>query len=148
MASRNQIIAGVAAAAAGGLGIWYWFWGRKTDEDAPIKKELQATAGPAPTVPQQSSVSAADLQANAPPAPQPSQPSAAPPPAPAEPEEPVIVVGAVPPDVPLVGNEGELRNFMLGQVDTAEHPDDLDDWIKAQVEGLDPDHQIRKWLEA
>lgn len=148
MEIKAKHIAGVGAAlAAAGAAVWFFFFRKTTSAStAPVVKQLTADSATAPTTASTPAVSVDALQANAPPTPQPSG-TTAPAPTAATPA-PVIVVGAVPPEVPTLANEEEIRNLILGQDKTADHPDALDKWIKAQVEGLSPDHQIRKWLEA
>ncbi|MDD5531261.1 MAG: hypothetical protein PHC52_00560 [Syntrophales bacterium] len=148
MEIKAKHVAGAGAAlAAAGAAVWFFFFRKKTSStSAPIVKEIAADSGTAASTANTTAVSVAALQANAPPAPQAGD-TTAPAATPSTPA-PVIVVGAVPPEVPTLANEEEIRNYIVGQDKTADHPDALDKWIKAQVEGLSPDHQIRKWLEA
>ncbi|MFH2074035.1 MAG: hypothetical protein ABIJ57_01635 [Pseudomonadota bacterium] len=148
MEIKAKHVVGIGAALAGaGAAVWFFFFRKKTAaSSATVVKQLTADSGTAPTTAGTPAVSVDALQANAPPPPQAGD-TTAPAATPSTPA-PVIVVGAVPPEVPVLANEEEIRNFILGQDKTAEHPDAFDKWIKAQVEGLSPDHQIRKWLEA
>lgn len=147
-----QIGAGIATLSAGGFATWYFLIRQPKPVEPAAIKNIATT--PSPTARQVTGVSTSNLVANAPGPPQMKKDPATGTPTttttatPADPT-PVIVVGAVPPaDVPRLTNSAEIKNYVVGQSRMTEHPSDIDKWIKAQVEGLDPDHTIRKTLEA
>jgi hypothetical protein len=147
-----QIGAGVATLAGGGFAIWYFLIRQpKPVEPAAIKN---IATGKPPAAKDVTGVSMVDLRNNPPPPPKTRiDPDTGKDTTTKDPSytdtTPIIVVGAVPPsDIPRLTGSEAIKNYIVDQSRKEDHPSDIDKWFRAQIEGLDPNHTIRKTLEA